>query len=104
MATSAFLPAPVFALTAMPPLPKRPAPPVRRPSPGQGQALSKLAHAIEYLIDSRIPLGGNSTAEHEAVRLLMRLSREVFEECPARLPLTTRVTGWLSHRLGTSEA
>ncbi len=104
MATSAFFPAPVFSLTAMPPLPKRPTPVVRRPSPDQGQALSKLAHAIEYLIDSRIPVGGNNSAEYDAVRLLMRLSREVFEECPARAPLTARVSGWFSQRLGTSEA
>ena len=55
----------------------------RRASREQGQALERLGHAVEYLIDSRLFLAGNlnAEAEREAVQLLMRLSRTVFSEC-----------------------
>jgi hypothetical protein len=55
----------------------------RRASREQGQALERLGHAVEYLIDSRMFLTGkmNPAAEREAVQLLMRLSRSIFAEC-----------------------
>src|ERR1700754_2198942 len=47
-----------------------------------GRVLRTLGHAAEYLVDSRRfsidPC--DLHAEQEAVRILMRLSREVFEE------------------------
>lgn len=73
----------------------------RKPAKEQGRALEKLGHAIEYLIDSRLyapsslPIEDNEKASH----ILMRLSREVFAECPEIVPvgrrLRNRLRKWL---------
>jgi hypothetical protein len=49
----------------------------------QGQALETIGHAIEYVYDSRVyrNSGQLSESEMEAVQILMRLSREVFQDC-----------------------
>jgi hypothetical protein len=64
------------------------APTRRRGSPAQGLALESLGHAVEYLVDSRMFLLGehNRAAESEAVQILMRMSRQVFAECPVVEP------------------
>jgi hypothetical protein len=65
----------------------------RRPSPRQGRGLEALAHAVEYLLDSRLtlipPLG--PSADEEAVHLLKRLSRAIFDECAECLTLWQRM-------------
>ena len=69
----------------------------RRPGREQGQALEKLGHAVEYLIDSRMFLTQvpYTNAEEEAVQILMGLNRRVFESCPEILPMRRRVTDGL---------
>lgn len=104
MATASFLQTLPISMTSMPPMDRRPEPKRRRPAPVQGHALSTLAHAIEYLIDSRIREGGTSDDENQAIRLMMACSRAVFDECSVHKPMTQRVGQWLSHRLRHSEA
>ena len=78
----------------------------RRPTMLQGMALESLGHAVEYLVDSRMHLILEATtpADHEAVRILMRLSREVFVSCPEVVPMQRRLSTWLLARLGVSRA
>ncbi len=104
MATASLLQSFPVSLTAMPPMDRRPEPIRRRPAPVQGYALSTLAHAIEYLVDSRIREGGTTADENEAIRLMMACSRAVFEECALHKPLTQRVGQWISQKLKPSEA
>lgn len=104
MATASFLQTFPVSMTSMPPMDRRPEPVRRRPAPTQGYALSSLAHAIEYLIDSRIREGGTTDDENEAIRMMMACSRAVFEECALHQPLTQRVGKWLTQRLRASEA
>lgn len=56
----------------------------RRGNGQQGRALEKLGHAVEYLMNSRLFLvdTGRQQSEQEALRILMRMSRLVFLECP----------------------
>lgn len=65
----------------------------RRGSLQQGRALEALGHAVEYLVDSRMFLAGqtDAKADQEALRVLMRLSRDVFMECPEVVTLWTKV-------------
>ncbi len=104
MATASLLQSFPMSLTAMPPMDRRPEPIRRRPAPVQGYALSTLAHAIEYLIDSRIREGGTTADENEAIRLMMACSRAVFDECALHKPISQRVSQWISQRIKTSEA
>jgi len=72
----------------------------RRGSLEQGRALESLGHAVEYLIDSRMFHAGdlNPQVELEAVQILMRMSREVFAECPEVVSLRRRFRRWMSDR------
>jgi hypothetical protein len=61
----------------------------RRPNRTQGHALEVLGHAIEYLVDQQLqreshaePQTLSYQADAPAMHILMRLSREVFAECP----------------------
>ena len=65
----------------------------RRPGRNQGHALEQLGHAVEYLIDSRMFLTQvpYTTAEEEAVQILMSLSRLVFDGCPRAVTMRRRV-------------
>ncbi|SNT02760.1 hypothetical protein SAMN05421770_103514 [Granulicella rosea] len=67
----------------------------RRGNPQQGHALETLGHAIEYLTDTRMFSIGDTAerarAEAEAVQIMMRASRAVFEECAEFVPLHTRI-------------
>ena len=65
----------------------------RRAGREQGMALERLAHAVEYLVDSRmfqteLPY---TRSEDEAVKILMGLNRQVFEDCPAVVSLGNRL-------------
>lgn len=104
MATASLLQSFPMSLTAMPPMDRRPEPVRRRPAPAQGYALSTLAHAIEYLIDSRLREGGTTADDNDAIRLMMSCSRAVFEECALHKPISQRVGSWLSQKFKTSEA
>jgi hypothetical protein len=114
MSTAAFplsLASVLISTTIPPPNPfaARPEPPARRRgSFAQGRALETLAHAIEYLSDSRMFDEGESVpagrAETEAIRIMTRASRAVFEECPETIPLHRRVGRWLSERMGSPTA
>ncbi len=104
MATASLLQTLPISMTSMPPMDRRPEPIRRRPAPVQGYALSTLAHAIEYLIDSRIREGGTTDSENEAIRMMMACSRAVFDECALHKPISQRVGQWLSQRLRHSEA
>jgi hypothetical protein len=72
----------------------------RRPSASQGHALEVLGHAIEYLIDSYVATASTtaSMADTEATQILMRLSREIFTECPEIIPFRQQMRdtfyGW----------
>jgi hypothetical protein len=61
----------------------------RRPNKPQGRALEILGHAMEYLVDQQLHRECSaesrifpSQADASAIQILMRLSREVFAECP----------------------
>ena len=66
----------------------------RRGSPQQGHALEMLGHAVEYLVDSRMFLVEQRVvqADRDAMQILMKMSRDVFSECPEVVPLWTRVS------------
>ena len=73
----------------------------RRASLHQGMALETLGHAVEYLVDSRMFAEDPDTrADQEAIQILMRLSRQVFAECPEVIPLHRRLGAWLIGRAG----
>ena len=98
MATAVLSPSFSFA-PIMPRAPRMASkPPRRRPTTEQGRALAILSHAIEYLVDVRLPEGGTSDSDNQAVRLMMSASRAVFEECPVAVPLKQKVSGWFSGR------
>lgn len=98
MATAAVLP--FTAVTASPvPPPLHPPALRRRTTLAQGRALELLGHAIEYMVDSRLPEGGPTRAENQAIRILMTCSREVFEQGTLYVPAHQRVSYWVQQRL-----
>lgn len=78
----------------------------RRGSSEQGRALETLAHAIEYLVDSRMRFNDPQAAagEREAIEVLMRLNRAVFSECPEVVPFGRRVRQWFVSCLSRSRS
>lgn len=105
MSTASLFPFSALPLTATPQLPPMtPRPIMRRSTPQQGVALEVLGHAIEYLVDSRLPEGGADRSDAEAIRLLMCCSRAVFEECSEIVPMRRRLSAWLSGQLRRSQA
>ena len=73
----------------------------RRPTQQQGRALETLGHAIEYLVDSRMFLveEPRTPAEAEAVQLLSRSSREIFQSCAEIVSVSQRLRLWAVERL-----
>ena len=66
-------------------------------SPQNGQALEKLGHAIEYLVDEFVYNGGIPSANHpqiQAIQLLIKLNLEIYESCPPRPVLRNRIRLW----------
>jgi hypothetical protein len=65
----------------------------RRMGRVEGEALEKLGHAVEYLIDSRMFLTHvpYTDAEEEAVQILMKMNRMVFESCPEVVSMRQRL-------------
>jgi hypothetical protein len=70
----------------------------------QGHALEALGHAVEYLVDSRMFLSAepSTSADNEALQILMLLSRQVFAECAETVPLARRLRLWVAERLGST--
>jgi hypothetical protein len=64
----------------------------RRPTRQQGRALEVLAHAVEYLIDSRS--FEDAAREPVAIELLKRANRQVFLACRVVESLPERVARW----------
>ncbi len=62
-----------------------------------------IGHAIEYVYDSRVYRnnGQLSDSEMQAVQILMRLSREVFQECKEVAPVVN--SDRRLHRLGLTQ-
>ncbi|MGA3012106.1 MAG: hypothetical protein ABSD72_17760 [Terracidiphilus sp.] len=57
----------------------------RTVTPLAARALQILGHAIEYLTDDFVSQGltySSGTDQLEAVRILMALNRQVYNECP----------------------
>jgi hypothetical protein len=69
----------------------------RRLTATQGRALEILGHAIEYLVDSRLARADEfcSPAAQEAIQLLSRANREVYENAPTTVPESSRMMRWL---------
>jgi len=68
----------------------------RRTESHHGRSLQILGHAAEYLADSRMFLvEGSDSSDQEAIRILMRLSREVFDDYAAVTHQRHPVTDWL---------
>jgi hypothetical protein len=69
--------------------------------PRTALALERLSHAIEYLADEIVAVGGPLTAHEaqmEAIRLLMALNREIYSECPQARSLWERSLSLLGFR------
>lgn len=75
----------------------------RRATYQQGRGLEILGHAVEYLVDSRMFLidQPSTSADSEAVQLLMLLSRQLFAECAQVPQPTRRLRHWIAERLQT---
>jgi hypothetical protein len=73
---------------------------LRRPTFAQGRGLEILGHAIEYLVDSRMYLidEPHTAADTEATRILMSLSRQIFQECAEVVSSTQRLRMWFAER------
>ena len=83
----------------------RTAPVARRPSRDQGLAIETIGHAIEYLVDMQmLETEPDEYLGHtHAVQLLSQLSRQVFEECPAYVPLSQKVASWVAVSLSSGD-
>jgi hypothetical protein len=69
-----------------------------------GQALEILGHAVEYLVDSRMFLVDEpaTRADSEALHILMRLSREVFQDRSALLSSGRRLRSSTSNHFAAN--
>ena len=73
----------------------------RRITPQAGHALEILGHAIEYLTDEYVHLGGDMSPRNgqlEAVQLLMARNREIYYACPEVVTVGDRVRAMLHFR------
>ncbi len=71
----------------------------RRTESHHGRTLQRLGHAAEYLADSRLFLISSSAAsDEEAIRILMRLSREIFDDYAALTKQSHPVTDWIMNQ------
>lgn len=73
----------------------------RRSETHHGLTLRTLGHAAEYLASSRIASmdAREAAANREAVHILMRLSREVFDEFAELHQPRHRITDWLMRQV-----
>ena len=105
------LPATTFASNSSPskgefntiPFPSFPVDPLGRPDltihrktdTHHGATLQILGHAAEYIAESRRYMMSASKSDAEAIHILMRLSREVFEEYAEAVAVRTRFHDWV---------
>jgi|ERR1700722_19481723 hypothetical protein len=73
----------------------------RRANVDQARAIEKLGHSVDHLIYSRIFLTDAAAvkADADAVHLLMKLRRSVFEECERVVSENRQVKRWIMERL-----
>ena len=73
----------------------------RRLTATQGRALEILGNAIEYLVDSRLACADEfcSPAAQEAIQLLSRANREVYQSGPTTALEGSRIMRWLTRHL-----
>lgn len=64
-----------------------------------GATLRILGHAAEYLVETRILMTSNGQADAEAIHLLMRLSREIFDEYANGVAVRGRFHDWVIDRI-----
>ena len=67
----------------------------RRTDTHHGSTLKTLGHAAEYLAESRRFMMTAGKADREAVHILMRLSREIFEEYAQGIAVRKRFQDWV---------
>jgi hypothetical protein len=74
----------------------------RNASVDRGQGIEKLGHAVDHLISSSMFYTDESfaKADSEAIHILMRLRRSVFEERTEVTPGNRRLRQWIMGRLG----
>jgi hypothetical protein len=72
----------------------------RRSTSHHGNTLRTLGHAAEYLVDSRLfSLEiGETAGDREAVRILMRLSREIFDEYAVIASQSHPIADWVMEK------
>jgi hypothetical protein len=71
----------------------------RRTDTHHGATLRLLGHAAEYLVESRMLKPSDHKANQEAVHILMRLSREIFEEYAEAVAVRKRFHDWLMDQI-----
>lgn len=71
----------------------------RRTDTHHGSTLQILGHAAEYLTGSRMFMRTARKADQEAIHILMRLSREVFEEYAEGVSVRKRFHDWVMDRM-----
>lgn len=71
----------------------------RRSTADQAHALQTIAHAIEYLLDSRLFDAWQSPTDAAAVHILMGCSRQVFKQCEVLDAWPSRVAAKPMHAL-----
>jgi hypothetical protein len=79
----------------------------RQVSREAGQAMEKLAHAIEYLCDEAVHHGGTrfiGAPQLDAIQLLISLQRSVYSECPPFLGIWARMRTFLMNCLAAKPA
>jgi hypothetical protein len=76
----------------------------RRITPQAGRALEILGHAIDYLIDEWVLAEGANLSPNgpqaEAIYLLMRSNREIYDCCPPVFTIAERLESALLRFLG----
>jgi hypothetical protein len=71
----------------------------RRTDTHHGATLRLLGHAAEYLVELRILEASERKANQEAVHILMKLSREIFEEYAEAVAVRKRFHDWMMDRI-----
>lgn len=71
----------------------------RRTDTHHGATLRVLGHAAEYLVESRRFDMRATKADDAAVHILMRLSREIFEEYAESVAARRRFHDWLMDKV-----
>jgi hypothetical protein len=73
----------------------------RRANVDQARAIEKLGNAVDHLTYSHLFLNDKTSekADADAIHILMRLKRRVFEECEKITPAENPLRQWLTSRV-----